>query len=123
MWHEPRFASGQDGDNGTYYTAFWTDLYNAGADVILNGHIHDYERFAPQSPSGAADNARGIREFVVGTGGKSLVGFDKTLPNSQVRNASTYGVLALTLHPGSYDWQFVPEAGKRFTDSGTSSCH
>jgi acid phosphatase type 7 len=123
MWHEPRFASGSGGDTGTGFTTFWTDLYNAGAELLLNGHIHDYERFAPQTPNGTADNARGIREFVVGTGGKSLVGFDRSLPNSQVRNANTYGVLKLTLHPGSYDWQFVHEQGKNFTDSGTTSCH
>ena len=123
MWHEPRFSSGDGGDNGTNFTTFWKDLYNANADLILAGHIHDYERFAPQNPSGGLDNARGIREIVVGTGGKSLVGFPSVLPNSQVRNADTYGVLALTLANSSYSWKFVPEAGKTFTDSGSTSCH
>jgi hypothetical protein len=101
----------------------WQDLYAAGADVVLNGHDHDYERFAPQTPSGAADAASGIREFVVGTGGRSHGGFDTIQPNSQVRNADTYGVLKLTLHSSSYDWQFAPEASGSFSDSGSSSCH
>ena len=91
--------------------------------MVLNGHDHDYERFAPQTPSGAADSAGGIRVFVVGTGGGSHYGIVNIKPNSQVRNTDTYGVLKLTLHPTSYDWQFVPEAGKTFTDTGTTSCH
>ena len=100
----------------------WEALYAAGADVVLNGHVHNYERFAPQTPSGVEDPARGIREFVVGTGGKSLNPFESTLANSQVLSASTYGVLKLTLHPSSYDWQFVPVAGQTFTDIGSESC-
>ena len=121
-WHHPRWSSGQHGSN-TSYAAFWTDLYNAGADLVLNGHDHDYERFAPQTPSGAVDTARGIRQFVVGTGGKNHYGFTTVIPNSEVRNSDTYGVLKLALHPSSYDWNFVPEAGKTFTDSGSGSCH
>ena len=96
-------------------------LYNADADVVLGGHAHDYERFAPQNPSGQLDNARGIRQFVVGTGGAFFTSVSTPKPNSQVRQNNTYGVLKLTLHPTSYDWQFVPEAGKTFTDSGTGS--
>ena len=96
-------------------------LYNADADVILGGHAHDYERFAPQNPSGALDNARGIRQFVVGTGGAFWTSVSTPKPNSQVRQNNTYGVLKLTLRPTSYDWQFVPEAGKTFTDSGTGA--
>ena len=95
----------------------------AGAEVVLSGHAHGYERFAPQRPDGTLDPERGIREFVVGTGGVGLGSFNTVKPNSQVRNASTHGVLKLTLHAGSYEWKFVPVAGKTFTDSGTKACH
>ena len=98
-------------------------LYNADADVILGGHAHDYERFAPQNPSGQLDNARGIRQFVVGTGGAFWTSVGTPKPNSQIRQNNTYGVLKLTLHPTSYDWQFVSESNKPFTDSGTGQCH
>jgi hypothetical protein len=91
--------------------------------VIVNGHDHDYERFAPQNPSGTADPARGIREFVVGTGGTSLRSFTSVKPNSEVRNATARGVLKLTLTSTSYDWEFVPVAGQTFTDSGSGGCH
>jgi fibronectin type 3 domain-containing protein len=121
-WHHPSFNSGHD-SNLTAMQALLQDLYNADADVILGGHAHDYERFAPQNPSGQLDNARGIRQFVVGTGGAFFTAMGTIKPNSQVREDSTYGVLKLTLHPTSYDWQFVPEAGKTFTDSGSSNCH
>ena len=119
-WHHPRFSSGEHGSN-TSYDAFWKDLYAAGAEIVLSGHDHDYERFAPQNPSGAAD-PNGIQQFVVGTGGKNHYAFNPTKPNSLVRNSDTYGILKLTLHPASYDWQFVPEPGKTFTDSGTMNC-
>jgi hypothetical protein len=101
----------------------WQALYDANADVILNGHEHTYERFAPQTPTGAADAVRGIREFVVGTGGRSHYTLGTLQPNSQVFNGTTYGVLKLTLSAGSYAWQFVPVAGGSFTDSGTGLCH
>ncbi|TMK63139.1 MAG: hypothetical protein E6G53_12105 [Actinobacteria bacterium] len=122
FWHHPRFSSGMAGNNSNMGSLF-TDLYRANADVLLTGHDHLYERFAPQSPSAAADPSKGIREFVVGTGGKSLVDWGTIQPNSQVRNNSTFGVLRLTLHPSSYDWKFVPIAGQSFTDSGSTSCH
>ena len=121
-WHIPRFSSGEHGSNNTYQP-FWQALYDAGAEVVLNGHDHDYERFAPQTPTGAADSARGIREFVVGTGGKSTYGFGSTRPNSQVRKSGVFGVLELTLHASSYDWKFAPASGTTFTDSGSTSCH
>jgi hypothetical protein len=121
-FHHPLFSSGEHG-NQTKMRPTWDALYAANADVVLNGHDHHYERFAQQSPSGAADPARGIREFVVGTGGGSHYSVVSIQPNSQVRNTDTYGVLKLTLRPTSYDWQFVPEAGQNFTDSGTTSCH
>jgi PKD repeat protein len=122
-WHHPRFSSGSSHGNHTSMQPFWQALYDHGAEVVLSGHDHDYERFAPQTPTGAADPERGIREFVVGTGGKNLRSFGTPVANSQVRNSSTFGVLKLTLHPSGYDWQFVPEAGKTFTDSGSSACH
>src|SRR5207249_7035672 len=111
IWHEPRFSSGQNGSDPTY-TDFWTDLYYAGADVVLNGHDHDYERFAPQVPGGAPDPARGIREIVAGTGGAALIDrWARDQPNSEVRDKATHGVLKLTLHADSYDWQFLPITG------------
>lgn len=121
-WHHPRFSSGYDGDN-TFTNDLYTDLYNARADILLVGHSHDYERFAPQDPNANLDPANGIREFVVGTGAAFFSGMHTPQANSEVRQNSTYGVLKLTLHPSSYDWQFVPEAGKSFTDSGTNACH
>jgi len=122
-WHNPLFSSGYHGNYPGMKPA-WEALYEADAEVVLNGHDHDYERFAPQSPSGAADDARGIRQFVVGTGGRELRPFRTTIAaNSEVRNAHTFGVLKLTLHPNSYEWKFVPVAGKTFTDSGASDCH
>src|SRR6185369_17671028 len=122
FWHHPRFSSGEHG-NSTATQALWQDLYDANADVVLVGHDHDYERFAPQDPTGVSDPARGIREFVVGTGGRSHYAIGTPAPNSEVRNSDTFGVLRLTLHPSSYDWKFVPEAGGTFTDSGTGYCH
>jgi len=100
----------------------WEALEAAGADVVINGHDHDYERFAPQTAAGTA-SPDGMREFVVGTGGAALRPFATIQPNSEARNASAHGVLRLTLHPGSYDWAFVPVAGDTFTDGGSASCH
>lgn len=122
-WHHPRFNSGASHGNNTAVANFWNALYQYGADVVLNGHEHVYERFAPQKPDASADPVNGIRQFTVGTGGRSHYTFGTIQPNSQVRNGSTYGVLKLTLHATSYDWQFVPVAGATFTDSGTGSCH
>ena len=122
-WHEPRFSSGSVHGSDSSFDPFWRDLYAAGADVVLNGHEHNYERFAPQNPSGQTDS-KGIREFVVGTGGadEGSYPFGTPVANSEVRKSTTHGVLKLTLHPGSYDWQFVPAAGSSFTDSGSGSC-
>jgi acid phosphatase type 7 len=121
-FHAPLYSSGQHG-NSTSVRPFWEALYKANADVVLSGHEHDYERFAPQNPYGAFDSARGIREFVVGTGGTYLRPFGTIKPNSVSRNATTHGVLKLTLNSSGYAWKFVPVAGKTFTDSGTASCH
>jgi acid phosphatase type 7 len=124
-WHHPRFSSGAIGNN-TSYTAFWNALYNAGADLVLVGHDHNYERFAPQTSSAVAD-PNGLRQFVVGTGGKNWTNMATVQPNSEVRQpAGLYGVLKLTLHPSSYDWEFLTEPGysfSSFTDSGSQDCH
>jgi hypothetical protein len=121
--HEPRFSSGEiHGEVGSV-EPLWEILYEHGADVVLSGSEHMYERFAPQTPRGAADATRGIRQFTVGTGGESHYQVGDVLPNSQVRESNTFGVLKMTLRPTGYDWQFVPVAGKSFTDTGTGSCH
>ena len=121
-WHHPRFSSGTHHGSNAKMQAFWQTLYEYGADVVLGGYEHNYERFAPQDPQGVADPVRGIREFVVGSGGRSHYGFDSPIANSEVRNDDTYGVLKLTLHPDSYSWEFIPEAGKTFKDSGSAPC-
>jgi hypothetical protein len=120
-WHIPLFSSG--GRTAINTQSIWEILYNNDVDVILNGHDHIYERFAPQTPDGRLDTDRGIRQFVVGTGGANHTDIETIAANSEVRNIDTYGVLKLTLHPASYDWQFVPEKDKTFTDSGTEKCH
>jgi acid phosphatase type 7 len=122
VWHHPRFTSRRTTPDGLT-NALWQALYQYGAEVVVSGHQHNYERFAPQTPSGAADSAYGIRQFVVGTGGAALVGFSTTMKNSQARNSQTYGVLRLTLHASSYDFAFVPIAGQTYRDSGSSPCH
>jgi acid phosphatase type 7 len=101
----------------------WEDLYAAHADVILAGHEHSYERFAPQDPNGRADPKHGIREIVAGTGGRSHGLLGLALPNSEVQNVGTYGVLKLTLSAQGYAWEFIPEEGKTFHDSGVGVCH
>jgi hypothetical protein len=120
-WHHPRFSSGSHGSDSTY-TAFWQALYDANADLVLVGHDHDYERFAPQTPSGALDLARGIRQIVAGSGGKELRTFPTVRPNSEVRDASSLGVLELTLGASAYEWRFRAAVGS-FTDTGSASCH
>ena len=121
-WHHPLFSSGLHGSL-TLMQDIWQALYDLGADVVLSGHDHSYERFAPQDPNGLADPLRGIREFVVGTGGRSHYAIQTPLPSSEVHNTKTFGVLKLTLHPADYDWKFIPEAGKTFIDSGSGACH
>jgi hypothetical protein len=120
-WHIPVWSSG--GRASSNMLALTTILYNNNADLILDAHDHDYERFAPQDPSGNLDLTRGIRSFVVGTGGANHTSFTTIFPNSEVRNDTTFGVLKLTLHPSSFDWNFVPVPGQTFTDSGTQNCH
>jgi len=120
-WHHPRFSSGTHGGVSAV-GAFWEALYAAGADIVLNGHDHDYERFGPQDPWGRADSVHGIRQFVVGTGGTGLRSRATTARNSQVF-ARTHGVLRLTLRSDSYAWAFVPVAGKTFEDAGSGAPH
>ena len=120
-WHHPLFTSGLHGPDRTV-RPFWDLLYRYGADVVLSAHDHHYERFAPQTPSGRADSRRGIRTFVVGTGGRSHYPVVRVLPNSEVRESGTYGVLKLTLGDGRYAWRFLPVAGEKFTDGGSARC-
>ena len=122
-WHRPLFSSGATHGNGPDIKPIWDALYAAGAEVVVNGHEHNYERFAPQDPNGVADAERGIREFVVGTGGYYPYPLGEIQPNSEVRNDDTHGVLKLTLRPSDYEWEFVPVADNPFKDSGSGSCH
>ena len=138
MWHHPHFSSGPTHADGLHpdetgpTKPFWDTLYAHGAELILSGHEHNYERFAPQTPDGTADLTNGIRQFVAGTGGG---GYDTlaTTPtaNSEV-STTEHGLLKLTLTPGAYQWQFIPTSGPlgetnpstfTFTDSGSGSCH
>jgi hypothetical protein len=133
-WHEPRWSSGEHGDAQSM-TDIWNLLVTSGAELALAGHNHSYERFEPlgtapkdtsASPSfqQPTPDPNGIRELVVGTGGKNHYGFSNPMLNGEVvRNGDTFGVLLLTLGDGTYSWQFVPEAGKTFTDSGSGVCH
>ena len=121
-FHEPLFSSGEHG-NSHKVKALWEALYARRADVVISGHDHDYERFAPQTPGGKPAYGRGVREFVMGTGGKELRRFKKVQVNSQVRNSRTFGVLKLVLSSESYGWKFVPVKGKEFTDSGSARCN
>ncbi len=121
IWHHPRFSSGEHGNDPTV-APLWRALYTAGADVVVNGHDHDYERFAPQDPDGKEDRARGIRQFVVGTGGTPLRDFTATAANSELRAAVTHGVIKFTLKAGSYEWAFIPTSTE-FADAGSGPCH
>jgi hypothetical protein len=121
--HHPLFTSGEYRPGVPEVKPLWEILHDAGADVVLSAHDHNYQRFAPQDPDGKIDLERGIREFVVGTGGKSHYEIETTLPNSEAHNDDIFGVLKLTLHPNGYDWQFIPVEGAAFSDSGHDRCH
>jgi hypothetical protein len=127
MWHNPYWTSGYRHDNYAATKPFVDLLYENRADVLLSGHEHAYERFYPQTSANSRavrDDGSGIVAFVVGTGGKSLESAWGTIePNSAVRQRDTFGVLKLTLQASSYDWDFIPEAGKTFRDSGSRACH
>lgn len=120
-WHHPRFSSGLHGDDPTV-APLWQALYDDRAELVLSGHDHDYERFMPQTPDGRLDAKRGIREIVVGTGGRSLYPLVRSAPNTWIGNDRTYGVLRLTLAPGRYSFRFLPVPGGTFTDSGAFRC-
>jgi acid phosphatase type 7 len=122
-FHYPLFSSGKYRPGVREVKPLWEALYAADADVVLNGHDHNYQRFAPQDPNGKADPQRGIREFVVGTGGRSHYSILGPIANSEVYNDETYGVLKLTPRPKGYEWQFIPVEGETFTDSGSARCH
>lgn len=121
-WHRPRWASGEHHGSNREVQTLWEVLYEAGAELVLNGHEHNYERFAPMDAHGRADS-RGMREIIVGTGGREFYDFGNPLPASEVRNSSTFGVLKLILRENGYDWQFIPVEGSTFTDSGSTECH
>jgi hypothetical protein len=121
IWHHPRYSSGFHGDQPAVQP-FWEALHAAGADVVVNGHDHDYERFAPMAPDGREDRERGLRQFVAGTGGTDLREFRDPKPNSELRLAVTHGVLAFTLKDGGYEWSWIPVAGD-VSDRGSATCH
>jgi 3',5'-cyclic AMP phosphodiesterase CpdA len=120
-WHRPRFSSRRR-TNDSRSAALWRDLYRAGVDLVLNGHDHDYERFGPLDPRGKPNLARGVREFVVGTGGYGHQAFTTVRVGSQVRNANSFGVLELTLRRSGYAWRFRPVANATFADAGAAPC-
>lgn len=121
-WHHARFSSSTGHGSQKQTQPLWEALHHHGAEIVIAGHDHVYERFAPQTPDGRADADRGIRQFVVGTGGRGHYGFGTPLPNSEVRDNTSFGVLKLTLNRGSYTWTFVSRGGS-FTDSGSGTCH
>jgi hypothetical protein len=120
MWHHPLFSSGTNG-NQPQMRDVWRLLNSHGADIVLSGHEHVYERFGLQDADGKA-TPNGIRQFIVGTGGYSLNDLVRRLPNSEAWDSHTWGVLRLTLKTGSYDWEFVPIIGQSFRDSGSAKC-
>jgi hypothetical protein len=126
LMHHPLVSSGMSEEmEGTTpgVAPLWQALYDAGADVVMSGHDHAYEHFAPLNPQAQVDPARGMRLFVAGTGGKFLQRPHSSRVGSEARQGSWFGVTRLTLHPASYDWQFVPESAGGFTDAGTGACH
>jgi alkaline phosphatase len=122
LWHHPRWSTGRYSDDPRT-EAFWRELHAAGAELVLNGHEHHYERFAALTPDGAPDPEEGVTQITVGTGGAPLRDFVRESPNTEARADDTYGVLRLELSDGAYAWWFVPVAGQSFTDSGTGRCH
>jgi acid phosphatase type 7 len=119
-WHRPRFSSGQHG-NDAAMAELWTPLYRAGVELVVNGHDHNYERFALMRPDGSR-YGKGIQQFVVGTGGAGLRPFAEIKPHSLVRQSHVHGVLKLSLRVGEYSWRFVDVDGS-FSDTGTKPCH
>ncbi len=122
LWHEPRFSSGVHGD-ATGMSAIWSTLYAAGAELVLSGHDHDYERLLPMDPAGTWDAAHGIVQIVAGTGGVGHNAFPGVRANSVIRDDTTYGVLQVTLRPGGWDSRFIPASGGSFSDASSGDCH
>lgn len=122
-WHHPLFTS-EPGSATLVTRPFFEALHQYRAEIVLNGHIHNYQRFAPQAPTGVRDDTGGVRQFVVGTGGYSLYRFTsaEAAPNTQARSDASYGVLQLRLYEGRFEWEFLPVMGQRFTDSGEGQC-
>jgi hypothetical protein len=121
--HHPRFSSGNVHGGSPTVEPLWRALQDDGAEIVLAGHEHDYERFAPQTETGALDQQRGVRQFVVGTGGRRLRSFGPPQPHSEARINTAWGVLHLRLRDGSYDWRFVAQTGSSVTDAGSTACH
>lgn len=126
FWHKPKFYGSGSGQRPGMIS-LWQPLYDAGADVILAGHQHYYMRFAQQRPDGTPSSSRGIRQFIIGTGGSSIGPQDGVYPNVETQNGDTYGVMKFTLEPDGYWWDFIPAIGAagggRFTDRGYTACH
>jgi 3',5'-cyclic AMP phosphodiesterase CpdA len=120
-WHHPRFSSSSTHGDDPRSSNIWRTLLEFGADVVLVGHDHTYERFAPQDADANAA-PRGIRQFVIGTGGASLYQFGTPRPNSEVRGAGSFGVAKFVLDDGRYSWEFLPAADSTFTDRGEADC-
>jgi acid phosphatase type 7 len=120
--HHPRFSAGVKHGDSSGVRALWQALYDYRADVVVAAHEHNYQRFTRMDPSGNLDAVNGLRSFVVGTGGREPLHDLGTRAGLEIANADTHGVLKLTLHPTSYDWQFIPVAGRTFTDSGSDVC-
>jgi hypothetical protein len=121
-WHQPRWSSGTQHGSDRKFQPLWRILFRAGAEVLISGHEHNYERFTPMNASGEP-HPKGVRQFVVGTGGKGLYELGPPLPTSEVQNDTTYGVLKLTLRATSYEWEFISVPGSTFTDRGSTDCH
>ena len=122
FWHRPLFSTGEHGDSVRMRKVF-AALYDAGAELVVNGHDHGYQRFKPVDSLGVEDAANGVREIVAATGGAALYPFTSDNSLVAVRDNTSHGVLRLDLAPGSYNWEFLPVAGDTFTDSGTADCH
>jgi len=121
IWHHPIYSSGRYGYT-TRMRQAWNLLYAAGADVVINGDAHHYERFAPMDPRGRIDREHGIRQFIVGTGGGYLTPLGKAWPATEARQNEAWGVLKMTLGNGGYSWEFIPVVGRSYTDSGSAAC-
>lgn len=121
-WHQPLVSSGKTHGNNPHLRSLAEILYRYAVDVAVSGHDHIYERFALLDASGKAD-PRGIRHFIVGTGGAALYEIGVVKPHSEVRNVTSHGVVKFTLQATSYDWEFVPIAGQSFRDRGSAPCH